>query len=153
MEGQFNSCGIDVRGQTDGEVGACGESKFDEKTSDGPRQESGLSGRIELQQVAPQDDLASSRHEHSKTSGFPGTTEQTPNDIYLTLTVEERVRKLDIVLLAMTNRWHDGLWTWWCRCPSGGEKHGTRTEAALEFLDWCERISKKNPGTIRTINQ
>lgn len=45
---------------------------------------------------------------------------------------------------ALTNRWADGTWTWWCPTPSGCETHRqTKEEAIVDLVAWAERMAKK----------
>lgn len=49
------------------------------------------------------------------------------------------------LLLALTNQWHDGSWSWWCRKPNGGPQRHTREEAMQDLIEWAKETVKAEP--------
>src|ERR1700722_576301 len=59
------------------------------------------------------------------------------------MTTEEKAAAFDLLAVALTNRWGDGSWTWWCCSPCGGEsKRETHAEAVADLVAWAVRIVK-----------
>lgn len=46
--------------------------------------------------------------------------------------------------MALTNRWYDGQWSWWCCSPCGGGRCASQAEAIAELVRWAEKVAKKN---------
>jgi hypothetical protein len=60
------------------------------------------------------------------------------------MTDAEKIAAFDTLALALTNQWHDGSWTWFCRTPCGGlVKRATREEAVADLVAWAERQKPK----------
>lgn len=59
------------------------------------------------------------------------------------MTDAEKAAAFDLLAEALTNRWHDGRWSWWCRSPCGGPLRATREEAAADLIEWARRIGTK----------
>ena len=60
------------------------------------------------------------------------------------ITPEEKASAFDALAEALTNRWADGRWSWWCRTPPGGEMRDARDEAIADLVLWAERTAKIN---------
>jgi hypothetical protein len=58
----------------------------------------------------------------------------------------EKIEAFDALALALTNRWHDGQWSWWCRTPPGGPSRATREEAVADLVVWAKLRAKKDGG-------
>jgi hypothetical protein len=58
----------------------------------------------------------------------------------------------DLLTRALTNRWSDGKWSWWCRTPCGSTEtlRETREEAIADLMEWAARPKNQrepiNPG-------
>lgn len=50
------------------------------------------------------------------------------------------------LLLALTNHWWDGTYSWWCRTSAGGPRRATREEAMQDLIKWAERQVKEEAG-------
>lgn len=59
------------------------------------------------------------------------------------MTVEEKAAAFDDLAVALTNRWADGLWSWWCPCPPGGAKQWTREQAIADLVAWAALVAGK----------
>jgi len=70
------------------------------------------------------------------------------------MTVEEKAAAYDLLTNAMTNRWVDGTWTWWCCTPCGGlTKRATRAEAVADLLAWAERtVKQQRAKALRSVS-
>lgn len=55
------------------------------------------------------------------------------------MNIEEKATVFDLLVRAMTNRWSDGRWSWFCRTPCGGESRETREEAIADLIEWAKR--------------
>lgn len=51
----------------------------------------------------------------------------------------DKITAFDLLAKAMTNKWSDGKWSWWCRLPCGGESRETREEAVQDLIEWAKR--------------
>ncbi len=53
---------------------------------------------------------------------------------------EEKVVAFDLLARALTNKWSNGKWTWWCRLPCGSyDDRDTREEAVADLIEWAKR--------------
>jgi hypothetical protein len=64
------------------------------------------------------------------------------------MSAEEKAAAFDVLALALTNRWADGLWSWWCPSPPGGEKRATREDAVADLVAWAQKRVKKAVQTL-----
>ena len=57
----------------------------------------------------------------------------------------EKVAAFDLLATCLTNRWHDGSWTWWCPDPAGsqGTKRATQAEALADLIEWARETAPK----------
>ena len=59
------------------------------------------------------------------------------------MTTEEKAAAFDVLAMALTNRWHDGSWTWWASAPCGGlTKRATRGEAIQDLIEWSKKKAR-----------
>ncbi len=58
------------------------------------------------------------------------------------MSTEEKAAAFDTLVLALTNRWVNGTFSWWCPTPCGGEQKGTREQAVADLIAWAERTAK-----------
>ncbi len=58
------------------------------------------------------------------------------------MTVEEKAAAFDLVVEAMTNRWSNGKFGWFCANAAGGAYFDTPEEVVPDFVGWCEREAK-----------
>lgn len=59
------------------------------------------------------------------------------------MTDAEKIAAFDALAASMTNRFADGLWSWWCPTPCGGEtKYASQPEAVADLVRWAERMAK-----------
>lgn len=66
------------------------------------------------------------------------------------MTTEEKAETFDLIARALTNRWSDGRWSWWCRLPCGGPSRDTREEAVADLVEWAKRpINQRLSGDVR----
>lgn len=61
------------------------------------------------------------------------------------MTDAEKVAAFDELAEALTNRWHDGSWTWWppTACGSAETPRATQAEAVADLIEWAKRTAKK----------
>jgi hypothetical protein len=59
------------------------------------------------------------------------------------MTTDEKAAAFDLLVVALTNQWHDGSWSWWCRTPCGGPARATREEAVADLVEWSRRKVKR----------
>jgi len=55
------------------------------------------------------------------------------------MTIGDKAFAFDLLAKALTNRWWDGRWSWWCRSPVGGPPREFREEAVADLLEWARR--------------
>jgi hypothetical protein len=61
------------------------------------------------------------------------------------VTAAEKAAAFDVLAVAMTNRFADGTWSWWCPTPCGGaETRQTREEAVADLVAWAGRAAALN---------
>jgi hypothetical protein len=53
----------------------------------------------------------------------------------------EKAAAFDDLAEALTNQWHDGLWSWWCYTMCGGPKRATQVEAIADLIEWGKRMA------------
>jgi len=56
------------------------------------------------------------------------------------MTTDEKAAAFDLLLTALTNRWEDGRFSWWCANPAGGPKRDTAEQVVADLLEWAERV-------------
>lgn len=66
------------------------------------------------------------------------------------MTDAEKAAAFDALSVALTNQFSDGLWSWYCPTPCGGEaKFATQPEAVADLVRWAERMARR-PRKNRT---
>jgi len=61
------------------------------------------------------------------------------------MTDAEKIAAFDDLAEALTNRWHDGSWSWWCPTPAGSTEKpvATQQEAVSDLVAWAKRKALK----------
>ncbi len=59
------------------------------------------------------------------------------------MTAAEKIAAFDLLSVALTNKWENGSWSWWCCCPCGGEVQTTQEEAVADLIAWAGRTAKR----------
>jgi hypothetical protein len=61
------------------------------------------------------------------------------------MNTEEKAAAFDSLAVALTNRWHDGRWTWYNSKPSCGTEtpRETQEEAVQDLVKWAESEVKR----------
>jgi Ser/Thr protein kinase RdoA (MazF antagonist) len=55
---------------------------------------------------------------------------------------EEKAAAFDLLVAALTNRWADGRYSWWCPSPCGGPLRDAPADVVPDLLDWAEQVVK-----------
>jgi hypothetical protein len=58
------------------------------------------------------------------------------------LTTDEKAAAFDLLVLALTNRWHDGAYSAWCQSLVEQPNRASRGECVPDLLAWAERAAK-----------
>lgn len=58
---------------------------------------------------------------------------------------DDKAAAFDALAVALTHRWADGQWCWYCHNPSGGSAtmRATQAEAVADLVAWAERTAKQ----------
>jgi hypothetical protein len=59
------------------------------------------------------------------------------------MTDAEKAAAFDRLADALTNRFHDGRWSWFCPTPCGGKSVATKAEAVADLITWAERTGPR----------
>lgn len=59
------------------------------------------------------------------------------------MTDADKAAMFDALAEALTNRWQDGSWSWWCPTPCGGPTRETRAEAVADLVKWAHDTNRR----------
>ncbi len=62
------------------------------------------------------------------------------------MSTDEKVAAFDAIAEAFTNRWSDGMWTWWNPNPACGAEHRrkSRPEAVADLIAFAFAVQARN---------
>lgn len=58
------------------------------------------------------------------------------------MSLEEKAAAFDLLVIALTNVWHDGAWSAWCQTLVEMPNRASRAECIPDLLEWAERVVK-----------